>query len=231
MLSHRQRSELLNRLLARKQISAFQLKHLWDEANVKEVRRASSDMLKPDVSFVGFPAAYRSGYDVQKSDPLSQLIRLMKRGVDETAVQRVGQYLAAYLMHGTEVLNSVDFVIPVPTQPDRETLRGYSIPRMLAEEISKSCALPIHEEFVRASGTSLELRHVPRWYRRAAVKGAFVLGKRAEWLEGLSALVVDDVVTTGATVCEVARLLRINQTKDVSAVALAHSEGAGWRGR
>lgn len=228
-LLSQERSELLNRLMSRQVVSALQVKTLWEEAKVRNAERISPDMFTPEISFVGCPAAYRSGYDPQKIDSLSQLIRLMKHGVEEDAVKRVGQYLAAYLMYGTKVLETVDFVIPVPTQPERETLRGYSIPRLLADEVSKACALPIHDEFVRAAGSALELRHVPQWYRRIAIKGAFTVGKRAEWLDGLRALVIDDVITTGATLREVARLLRTNQVKDVFAVALAHTEWGGLR--
>jgi predicted amidophosphoribosyltransferase len=64
--------------------------------------------------------------------------------------------------------------------------------------------------------------------RRLAVKGVFAIGKRAEWLEGLSVLVVDDVITTGSTVREVASLLHRHGVREVSAVALAHTEGTGW---
>ena len=40
----------------------------------------------PSISFVGCPAAYRSGYDPERADPLSRLIRLVKRGAVSVSV-------------------------------------------------------------------------------------------------------------------------------------------------
>ncbi len=222
-----ERNQLINRISSRKQSPVTDLQSLFVEVQIKTARLIAPEMLQPDISFVGCPAAYRSGYDRQRSDPLSVLIRMMKRGVEETAVQRLGQYLAAYIYSSTPTLRHVDFVIPVPTRPERETQRGYSIPRILAEEVSRLCAIPLHEEFVRTSGESIELRDIPKWYRKYAVDGAFEIGRKAEWLSGQIPLIVDDVITTGSTIRKVARLLRTGEVQDVYAVALAHTEWSG----
>jgi ComF family protein len=222
-----ERSHLLNRIISLSQASAIDLKGYLVEARVKEIRAMSPGMFMPEVELVACPAAYRSGWDRQKGDPLSTLIRLMKRGVEEEAIERLGQYLAAFLHLETPILIDADFVIPVPTHPERETRRGYSIPRILAEQVSRSCAVPLHDEFVRTTEASLELRQLPSWYRKHAIKGAFETDKKADWLTERTVLIVDDVITTGSTVREVGRLLRKHGARSVYATAMAHTEWGG----
>jgi predicted amidophosphoribosyltransferase len=219
-----ERCSLINSIAAGRTPGASQLRPLWDNAQVEQARRMKPDLLAPAIAYIGCPAAYRSGFDPQRSDPLSQLLRLIKNGVEEAVIRKLGRYLAAYVFHATPMLFTVDFVIPVPTQPERMTLRGYSIPRILAEEVSKACAVPLHDEFVRAAGTGVELRKVPRWYRSFAADGAFVISEKEEWLRGRVALIVDDILTTGATVREVAKMLTQFGTQAICVAALAHTE-------
>jgi predicted amidophosphoribosyltransferase len=56
------------------------------------------------------------------------------------------------------------------------------------------------------------------------VKGAFQTGKRAEWLKDQVVVIVDDVMTTGATMREVATVLKTHEVRTCYAIALAHTE-------
>jgi len=71
------------------------------------------------------------------------------------------------------------------------------------------CAIPIHGELIRTAAQAIELRSVPRWYGPYAVQDAFQAGRKAEWLKDRAVVVVDDVMTTGSTVREVARVMRV----------------------
>jgi len=219
-----ERNSLIRRILRREQVSAGDCQQMLAQIRTHPAELIRSEMLHPEIEFVACPAAYRSGWDRQAADPLSTLIRLMKRGVEDDAIHRLGAYLAVYIQFATPTLRSADFVIPVPTQPERLTQRGYSIPRILAEEISRMCAVPLHDELVRATGGAIELRTVPKWYRQYAIADAFDVGKKAAWLEGREALIIDDVMTTGSTMRELARLLLSHGAQRAVAVALAHTE-------
>jgi predicted amidophosphoribosyltransferase len=222
-----ERNSLINRILKCEQPCAPDHRQVLAQIKAHQAERMRFDMLRPEVEFAACAAAYRSGWDPQASDALSALIRLMKKGVEEETIQRLGALLAAYIHAATPVLRWADFVVPVPTQPERLTQRGYSIPGILAEEVSKMCAVPLHDELVRPTGGVIELRTVPKWYRRDAIKGAFDVGKKATWIVGREALIIDDVMTTGATTRELARVLHSHGAHRVFAVALAHTEWSG----
>ena len=188
----------------------------------------------PLISFVGCPAAYRSGYDPERSDPLSRLIRLVKRPAAsdaalperERTVERLGEILAAYAYRETEILNDCDFIVPVPSDVDRASERGYSIPVILAAKVAMSCAVPLESKVVEASGPLPELRQIPRWARRSAIMDAYRGTDKGETLTGMNVVVIDDVVTTGATLNEIALVLKEHGASNVYALILAHTEGS-----
>ncbi len=115
---------MINRFLSREQESIHQLMPTVTQIHVKRPVSMRPEMLQPAVTYVGCPAAYRSGYDPEKGDALSRLIRLMKKGVEESTIEHLGCLLAVYTQRDTPILKFADFVIPVPSDPDRETQRG-----------------------------------------------------------------------------------------------------------
>ena len=208
-----------------------------DQLATVRVSRAESmhpETFAPLISFVGCPAAYRSGYDPERSDPLSRLIRLVKRPVAdeaalpgrERAVERLGGILAAYAYSETEILSDCDFIVPVPSDVDRASERGYSIPVILAAKVAMSCAVPFESKVIEASGPLPELRQIPRWARRSAIMDAYQGTEKAETLEGMNVIIIDDVVTTGATLNEIALVLKEHGARSVYALVLAHTEGS-----
>ena len=219
-----ERTTLIHAIERNEVVSAASLKHMWDEAGVQHPCNMPSTQLAPQIAFVGCPAAYRSGYDPGKADALSRLIRMIKHGVDESVIHQLGAYLAAYAFHGTPVMTACDLVIAVPTDRERLTQRGYSIPLILAQEVSRACAIPLHDHLVRTTGKAVELRHVAKSRRADAIAGAFAVGTHADWLAERAVLIVDDVLTTGATVLELARLLSSHGAAEVHVIALAHTE-------
>ena len=208
-----------------------------DQLGSLRVSRAETmhpETFAPLISFVGCPAAYRSGYDPERSDPLSRLIRLVKRPTTsdaallerEHAVERLGEILAAYAYSETGILRDCDFIVPVPSDTDRASGRGYSIPVVLAAKVAMSCAVPLESRVIEASGPLPELRQIPRWARRSAIMDAYRGTDKADTLKGMNVVVVDDVVTTGATLNEIALILKEHGARSVYALVLAHTEGS-----
>lgn len=113
-------------------------------------------------------------------------------------------------------------VVPVGPWPGHTLQRGYAAPVLLAREVARRCGLPWIPDLlvrVRPPGDP----HGDRRARREAVKGAWVL-RQPRRISGRSVLLVDDVVTTGSTVSEVARLLIQGGARQVDVVALARAD-------
>ena len=110
-------------------------------------------------------------------------------------------FLARILKEGLSAQERIDLVIPVPLAPARLRSRGYNqaleIARHLPGELDFACC--VRE---RDATPQMEL---PWAARRRNVRGAFAC-RRA--LGGACVAVVDDVMTTGATVDEMARALK-----------------------
>ena len=114
--------------------------------------------------------------------------------------------------------SKVDFLIPIPSRASAVRLRGRQFINEVSEEASRICSIPIasplsHQRRVRdQSGLHIQ----ERWNN---VEGAFVV-KGEHGLRG-SVLLIDDLVTTGATLSEAARALRYAGITVIGAVTAA----------
>jgi predicted amidophosphoribosyltransferase len=224
-----ERCRLLGILLNNPNRSVLAIRGLARRICVKQPYELASDQFSPVVDYVGCLAAYRPQYDDERDDELSRLIRLLKRGGSREVVTELGKVLADFLFSETPVLKTADFIVPVPQEPERVSRRGYSIPHLLAEEVSNRCAIPVLDDIVTSTGTLPELRYIPRWARKAALEGAFEVSA-SDWVRERSILIVDDVITSGATVISIGETLRRAGASEVFAIALAHTERSVWSG-
>ena len=124
-----------------------------------------------------------------------------------------------------ERLRGIDAVVPVPLHPDRLAERGYNQTELIFRRWSQSRGWPWLDVLSRVRPTA------PQWEleptaRRRNIKGAFML-TRPEEIRGKTILLVDDIVTTGATLNECARVLRRGGAGKVVALALAGGQGSG----
>lgn len=110
---------------------------------------------------------------------------------------------------GAELLKGCDLLVPVPMHRWRLFLRRYNQAAVLAMALGRLSAIPV------ATGVLIRRRRTPpqghlgRAERASNVKGAFATASFApSRLEGRRVVLVDDVLTTGATVGECARVLR-----------------------
>jgi ComF family protein len=93
---------------------------------------------------------------------------------------------------------AADIVVAVPLHPSRERMRGYNQSDLLARGIGGTWDIPLERKAIRRTRATAPLaKTMHRDERRAVVQGAFAA--RRELVEGRAILLVDDVVTTGAT--------------------------------
>lgn len=114
------------------------------------------------------------------------------------------------------------FFVPVPTTPWRSRIRGYNQAALLARALTSIAGLPTVEAVEREGGRT-QVRLGPR-ERRRNVLGAFVLRENIRsQIRNRDVIVVDDVLTTGATASSVALVLRAGGASSVKLLAFARA--------
>lgn len=104
-------------------------------------------------------------------------------------------------------LGRIEGVVPVPTTERRRSARGYNQAALLAKVVSETLRLPLLNALERSSAPASQTTLSPD-ARRENVRGAFgVISDQATRIRGMDVLLVDDVLTTGATAGEAARSL------------------------
>ena len=98
-----------------------------------------------------------------------------------------------------------DVIVPMPLSPQRLRERGFNQALELARALARRTGVALRAEGCMRVRHSEAQSALPWPQRRANVRGAFV---SLEDFSGLSVAVVDDVLTTGATLDEVASVLR-----------------------
>ena len=95
--------------------------------------------------------------------------------------------------------NRVDYIIPVPLHRKKERKRGFNQSELIAKGIFSILNKPVLTDLVyRERNTDSQTRK-NRFERWENMDGVFQLSKKAPDYEGCSFLLIDDVVTTGAT--------------------------------
>ncbi len=101
---------------------------------------------------------------------------------------------------------SFDLIVPVPLHPARQRERGFNQASLLAESLSAEAAIPSRPVLERIRYTTTQTA-LDRSERMENLHNAFRLRKNAD-VRGLRVLLIDDVLTTGSTLSECARVLK-----------------------
>jgi ComF family protein len=115
-----------------------------------------------------------------------------------------------------------DVLMPVPLHPSRLREREYNQSLLLADQLNRDLRLPlVYDNLVRQRATPPQTE-LSRSERLANLRRCFAV-QRPEEVEGKRVLLVDDVMTTGTTVNECAKVLRKAGADEVFVVTLART--------
>ena len=118
-----------------------------------------------------------------------------------------------------------DAVIPVPLSRQRMRKRGYNQASVLGAELAEKLGIPLLEEaLVRTRNTHQQSRYSDPVQRSENVESAFAV-EEAWDIKGWNILLVDDILTTGATLHEAARVLYEAGASCVTGVVAATHRG------
>lgn len=130
----------------------------------------------------------------------------------------IGERLKLNLMY-----SDIDFIVPVPLHHQKLRSRGYNQSSFIAEGIAQTINIPFKEEIlIRTVSTESQTRK-NRFSRYENMKAVFKVAEKDK-ITGKHILLVDDVVTTGATLEACANTLLVQGALKVSIAALAFAE-------
>ena len=160
----------------------------------------------------GFDAAYSYGF---YEDQLRELIHLFKYGRVQTLSKPLGKLLGVALPRE----QAFDVIVPMPLHWRKRWQRGFNQSALLASEIGRRSNIPVKHALrrIRYTATQAGLTNAKR---RLNVSGAF-RARTGQALDGKRVLLVDDVMTTGATAASCARALKVAGARQVTLLTLA----------
>jgi ComF family protein len=131
--------------------------------------------------------------------------------------------LAVYLERAIPVDEHFDAVVPVPLYWQRQWGRGFNQAELLARHVAKHRGIPLWNALRRKRATATQAG-LANAGRRRNVAGAFVVKGNpglSEKLAGKKILLIDDVMTTGATASACAVALKRGGARSISLLTLA----------
>jgi ComF family protein len=137
--------------------------------------------------------------------PWSPLVARLKFQGDTALARPLATLLAQAV---APRMGQVSVVLPVPLSPQRLTERGYNQSWLIAQQLGRQLGLPARHDLLARTRHTSRMMTLTADERQAHIRGAFELtpnGQRA--LKGCHVAVVDDVMTTGATLNAIAHTL------------------------
>ena len=168
------------------------------------------------------PPAYRRARAAVLYKSVGRDLVLALKMADRTWIAPVlGEWMARA---GGEMLADADLIAPVPLYRWRLIARRFNQSALLGAMLSRDCAATwMPDLLVRARATKSQAR-LSASERRKNVQGAFRLRQRhADMVTGKSVLLIDDVITTGATVEACVRALKRGGARSVDVLTLART--------
>lgn len=135
-----------------------------------------------------------------------KLIYQLKYGDARYVAYHLGTLMSEKLELEQEIKSKVDFIIPVPISNERIGERGFNQATLIAEFISERAGLEVKEDLVKRVKHTPPQTKLNRLERKENLKDVFKVVE-PEMLLGKNVLIVDDVITTGTTINEIAKEL------------------------
>ena len=150
---------------------------------------------------------------------LRDYIHRVKFGADRALGEALGTLLAEFAVR-TRELWPADAVVPIPLHPQRLEERGFNQAEVLARAVAARAERPLLPHVLERVRPTTAQARLPVESRQANVRGAFRV-REAALLAGKRLLLVDDVLTSGATAGEAARVLLRAGATQVNVLCLA----------
>jgi ComF family protein len=158
---------------------------------------------------------YRSG--------LNDVVLQMKHPQRESLTMAMGRLFAESRFSELTELRA-DLIIPIPMFWNRRLRRHTNSPDLLAHCLGKKLGIPLRPRLLKRCKNTRPQTEVSGKQRFSNVRGAF-RARKSHYLKDARILLVDDVLTTGATGSEAARILKEAGAAMVAVAVVARAHG------
>jgi len=176
-----------------------------------------------------FECAEKNGIDriISALEYKNPLVRELIKNFKYRYIKELAKPLSELLIKSSECLdfgfwNNLDFIlVPIPLYGTRMRYRGFNQAELLAKEVADYFKLPLETNILkRKIPTTPQAKIKDTEKRRANLKEVFEIGPEAN-ISGKIVILIDDVITTGATLAEAAKILKNNGAKEVWGLVVA----------
>lgn len=158
-------------------------------------------------------------------DPLRGMVHRIKYREGWPLAEFLGDRIAASeACKG--ILTESDALVAIPLHPLRQMMRGYNQADVLAQRIGNRCGIPCLHPIIRLRNTETQTHMHGKAVRMKNLKGAFGLVDERE-IMGRHIVLVDDVLTSGATLINAARVLKQAAPASICAIVIAVADPKG----
>ncbi|MDP4115310.1 MAG: ComF family protein [Bacteroidota bacterium] len=176
---------------------------------------------KRDFESDNFIASFTALFVFEKGKELQEIIHALKYGKKFLIGKELGELIAD--RKAAEISNwSIDIVVPIPLHRIKTHERGYNQSLFISEGLSRVIDIDINNKILERVKYTDSQTKMKRDDRKRNMRNAFKV-KMPEEVRGKNILLVDDLITTGATANECAKKLKKAGANNVylAAVALA----------
>lgn len=206
-----------------------------DQALTKLQEQPFCDRCAAPLATTGAPCPFCSGKGFRRidrvarlgnyEDPLRSLIHNMKYGgrwpIAEVVAERLLEVETAKAL-----LQETQLLVPVPLHRLRQIARGYNQADVVARQLQQLCGIRVAHPATRVLNTHTQTHLHSRAQREDNLKHAFALLDSAA-VRGKDVTIVDDVLTTGATVTSLARAIAKGKPASINVLVLAVADPKG----
>lgn len=156
-----------------------------------------------------------------KDSLLQQLLHAFKYSGDKEIGIYFGRCMGKSFLQSNR-FSHIDALIPLPLHPKKERKRGYNQATVLCEGIAEILQVPVLKNAILRPTATQTQTHKNRIHRWENMEGKFLLSD-PNTISGKHVLLIDDVVTTGATLESCGQELLTTQNLRLSIATLAYT--------
>ncbi|MCH8942113.1 MAG: ComF family protein [Bacteroidetes bacterium] len=167
-------------------------------------------------------SGFTTHYIFENDKELQHIIHSIKYSNKFAVGKRLGEMIAE--IRGNEIKTwNIDLIVPVPLHHLKKANRGYNQSFYIAKGLGKSLNIPVNQSILKRVKFTQTQTTLTLVERQENVGNAFKV-KKTKLVEGKNILIIDDVITTGATQNECAKVLKEDGANKIYACATAIAE-------